>query len=35
MDWDEEDDIAKPEKLPIYIKGEEIFKVINKIAGNQ
>jgi hypothetical protein len=29
---DEEDDL-KPEKLPIYRKGKEIFYIVNKIAA--
>jgi len=29
---DEDDDIIKPEKLPIYLKGKEIFDMVNKIA---
>src|SRR5664280_939723 len=29
---DEEDDL-KPEKLPIYRKGKEIFDIVNKIAA--
>jgi hypothetical protein len=30
---DEDDDIIKPEKLPIYLKGKEIFDVVNKITA--
>ena len=29
---DEDDDILKPEKLPIYLKGKEIFDMVNKIT---
>jgi hypothetical protein len=29
---DEDDDIIKPEKLPIYLKGKEIFDMVSKIA---
>ena len=32
MDPDEEDDTVKPESLPIYRKGKEIFEVIFKIS---
>ena len=32
MDSDEEDDIVRPERLPIYQKGKEIFDVVNKIC---
>jgi hypothetical protein len=32
MNSDDEDDIAKPEKLPIYRKGKEIFDIVSKIA---
>ena len=32
MDSDEDDDIIKPEKLPIYRKGKEIFDMVNKIC---
>ena len=32
MNSEEEDDILKPEKLPIYQKGKEIFDMVNKIA---
>ena len=30
---DEEDDIIKPEKLPIYLKGKEIFDMVEKITA--
>lgn len=30
---DEDDDIIKPEKLPIYLKGKEIFDMVNKITA--
>ena len=30
---DEDDDIVKPEKLPIYRKGKEIFDMVNKITA--
>ena len=33
MNSEEEDYIAKPEKLPIYRKGKEIFDMVNKIAA--
>ena len=33
MNSDEEDDIARPERLPIYQKGKEIFDVVNKICS--
>jgi len=33
MNHDEEDDIVKPEKLPIYKKGEEIFDMVSKITA--
>jgi hypothetical protein len=33
MNSDEEDDIVHPEKLPIYIKGKEIFNMVSKIAA--
>jgi hypothetical protein len=33
MNSDEEDDIVRPEKLPIYKKGIEIFDVVNKICA--
>jgi hypothetical protein len=29
---DDDDDIIKPEKLPIYLKGKEIFDMVMKIA---
>ena len=32
MNSDEEDDIVKPEKLPIYLKGKEIFDMVSKIT---
>jgi hypothetical protein len=32
MNSEDEDDIAKPEKLPIYRKGKEIFDIVSKIA---
>ena len=32
MNSDEDDDIIKSEKLPIYLKGKEIFDLICKIA---
>jgi hypothetical protein len=32
MNSDDEDDIARPEKLPIYRKGREIFDIVSKIA---
>ena len=32
MDSDEDDDIIKSEKLPIYLKGKEIFDLVCKIA---
>ncbi len=32
MNWDEEDDIVKPESLPIYRKGKEIFDMVIKIT---
>jgi hypothetical protein len=32
MNSDEEDDIARPESLPIYRKGKEIFDMVSKIA---
>jgi len=32
MDSDEDDDIIKPESLPIYRKGKEIFDMVNKIC---
>jgi len=32
MNSDEDDDIIKPEKLPIYLKGKEIFDMVSKIA---
>jgi len=33
MNSDEEDDITRPEKLPIYRKGEEILDMVWKIAA--
>lgn len=33
MDSNEEDDIVRPEILPIYKKGKEIFDLVNKIAA--
>ncbi len=30
---DEDDDIIKPEKLPIYLKGKEIFDMVSKITA--
>ena len=32
MNSDEEDDIVRPEKLPIYKKGIEIFDMVRKIT---
>jgi hypothetical protein len=32
MNSDEEEDIVKPERLPIYRKGQEIFEMVSKIA---
>jgi hypothetical protein len=32
MNSDEDDDIARPERLPIYRKGKEIFDMVNKIT---
>lgn len=32
MNSDDEDDIARPEKLPVYRKGREIFDIVSKIA---
>ena len=32
MNSDEEDDIVKPESLPIYRKGKEILDMVIKIA---
>ena len=32
MNSEEDDDIIKPEKLPIYLKGKEIFDMVMKIA---
>jgi hypothetical protein len=32
MNSDDEDDIARPEKLPVYRKGREIFNMVSKIA---
>jgi hypothetical protein len=33
MNSDEEDDIINPEKLPIYLKGKEIFDLVNNITA--
>jgi hypothetical protein len=33
MNSEEEDDIINPEKLPIYLKGKEIFDLVNKITA--
>ena len=33
MNSDEEDDIARPERLPIYRKGKEIFDMVSKITA--
>jgi hypothetical protein len=30
---EDDDDIIKPENLPIYLKGKEIFDMVNKIAA--
>jgi hypothetical protein len=32
MDSDEDDDVIKPEKLPIFMKGKEIFDLVHKIT---
>ena len=32
MNSDEDDEIARPERLPIYRKGKEIFDMVSKIA---
>jgi hypothetical protein len=32
MNSDDEDDIANPERLPIFRKGQEIFDMVSKIA---
>jgi len=32
MNSDEDDDITRPERLPIYRKGKEIFDMVNKIT---
>ena len=32
MNSDEEDEIARPERLPIYRKGKEIFDMVSKIT---
>jgi hypothetical protein len=32
MDSDEDDDVIKPEKLPIFLKGKEIFDLVHKIT---
>jgi len=33
MNSDEENDIVRPERLPIYRKGKEIFDLVSKIAA--
>jgi hypothetical protein len=33
MNSNEEDDIARPERLPIYRKGKEIFDIVSKITA--
>ena len=33
MSSEDEDDNPKPERLPIYWKGKEIFDLVNKIAA--
>lgn len=33
MNSEEDDDIINPEKLPVYIKGKEIFDLVNKITA--
>jgi len=33
MNSEEDDDIINPEKLPIYLKGKEIFDLVNKITS--
>jgi hypothetical protein len=33
MNSEEEDDITRPERLPIYQKGKEIFDMVSKIAA--
>jgi hypothetical protein len=33
MDFEDKEDDPKPEKLPIYRKGKEIFDIVNKIAA--
>ena len=33
MNSEEDDDIARPERLPIYRKGKEIFDMVNRIAA--
>jgi hypothetical protein len=33
MNSDEEDDIVRPEKLPIYNKGKEILDIVRKIIA--
>jgi hypothetical protein len=33
MNSDDEDDIPRPERLPIYQKGKEIFDMVNKITA--
>jgi len=32
MNSEDEDDIINPEKLPIYLKGKEIFDLVTKIT---
>ena len=34
MDSEDEEDDPKPEKLPIYRKGKEIFDMVHKIAAS-
>jgi hypothetical protein len=33
MNSGEEDDIVRPEKIPIYRKGKEIFDIVSKICA--
>ena len=33
MNSEEDDDFIKPEKLPIYRKGKEIFDIVRKITN--
>jgi hypothetical protein len=33
MDFEDEEDDPKPEKLPIYRKGKEIFDMVHKITA--